>query len=198
MKNRSSDTKKVVDAADVDKLKDFLIRALDNDAILHGKFISELGAGNSITMRDFYKETNAQFAHTLAKYGYNFSTYLGGYADEIEAYEKTGDAAEAARMYCDVAKGIVNNVVMLDNSDAEEVYDFEQCMMGIARCMNKVGKHAAKQSYIRYMFSLLQDNYGYWDSCEDALEKMCTLKEDLRYWNRLKNSTKSAKRAKAG
>ena len=195
MKNRSSDTKKAVDAVGVDKLKNFLIQALDNDAILHGKFISELGNSDSITIRDFYKEANAQFASTFAVSGYGSSTSLGNYADEIEAYEKTGDAAEAARMYCDVAKGIVNNVVMLDNSDAEEVYDFEQCMMGIARCMNKIGKHKAKQSYIRYMFSLLQDNYGYWDSCEDALEKMCTLKEDLQYWGRLKNS---AKRAKAG
>ena len=198
MANTSSDTRKAVNAADADQLKDFLVRALDNDATLRGQFVKELGGDGSTVMRDFYKETNAEFAKTREMYGYGFSANIGQLADDVEEYEKTGEAAEAARMYCDIAKGIVNNVEMLDHSDAEEVYDFEQCVMGIARCMNQIGKHAAKQDYISYMVALLRDNPGYWDPCEDALEKMCTLKEDLKYWGRLKDSVKTAKRTKTG
>ena len=83
---------------------------------------------------------------------------------------------------------------MLDHSEAFEIEDFSTAIRGMVGCINRQGmSHETKREYISYLFKLVQDNYGYWDACEDALTGICTDRVDLEYWNELLGPVMPAK-----
>lgn len=188
------DIKSILNDADPELLKDFLLPALREDVSLRKKFLDRFAGTDKTHLRDLYKEVDQEFAKTRREAGYGLSTNLDGYLDSVKEYERNGSMAEAARMYHDIARGIVKNSDMLDHSEAFEVEDFSMAIRGMVGCINRQDmSHETKRGYISYLFKLVQDNYGYWDACEDALAGICTGRADLEYWNELLGSVMPAK-----
>ena len=188
------DIKSILDDADPELLKNFLLPVLGEDVSLRKKFLDGFAGTGKAHLRDFYKEVDQEFAKTRREAGYGSSTDLDGYLDSVKEYERDGSMAEAVRMYHDIARGIVKNSDMLDHSEAFEIEDFSTAIRGMVGCINRQGmSHETKREYISYLFKLVQDNYGYWDACEDALTGICTDRADLEYWNELLGPVMPAK-----
>ena len=153
---------------------------------LRGRFMSRFGRAGSMPPRDYRREIDALYGNAdcdARRYGVapDFYRFFGA----AKACEEGGDPAEAARIYREISEAITRNVGVIDNTDGDNIEDFDNAMRGMTSCtMRQKSGREQRRLYISYLVKQFvgNDSEYFEDVYCRSIEETCTDRQDLAYW----------------
>ena len=168
------------------QMKGFLVTEMESDEGLRGRFMSRFGRAGSMPPRDYRREIDALYGNAdcdARRYGVapGFYRFFGA----AKACEEGGDPAEAARIYREISEAITRNVGVIDNTDGDNIEDFDNAMRGMTSCtMRQKSGREQRRLYISYLVKQFvgNDSEYFEDVYCRSIEETCTDRQDLAYW----------------
>jgi hypothetical protein len=175
-------------------LRSFLRREMERLPELRDRFMACFSTGGEGKSLADYKE-EVESLYDLAE-----DRGLVPYGEEIdfkplkelaEIYIQKGDFLEAAKIYQALFETIAEKMDNVDDSDGYYGEEFSDDLDLLVDCIIEAGQDAeSRRIYIKYLLDnyLRGDPDYFQDNYREALEKLCTSKEDLAYWKEMLES----------
>lgn len=194
MKRSSSELERmetVLERTKARALKDFLRQEMERLPDLRARFMAsfaEEGEGRSLS--DYKEEVESLYDlaedHGFVPYGKDID--FKPLQELAEIYIQKGNLLEAARIYEALFETVDEKMDEVDDSDGYYGGVFADSLEAFLDCINNAGLEAKdKREFIKDLFDkyLKGDSDFFQSDYTDALERLCTSEEDLRYWKEL-------------
>ena len=177
--------KGVLNGASHAELREFLESAMARDKNLRKQFMAYFGAD---TRRNYREEMDAAYSRAYSTDVYEARVNLGEFFDAARMKEKGGSLDEAVRIYTDISEVVAANMERIYDSSGRYDRYFFKAVRGMTDCINGQSlEHQQKRVHISYLFerAVSFDPPEFEECYQDALEGICTDRQDLEHWKSL-------------
>jgi len=181
----------ILKKADPEELRGFLRRELEKRPDLMERFMacfSQAGQGRSLSHYKNEAESLYDDAECHGYVSYGTDIDFSAITDLAELYIEKEDFQEAAKIYQALTETIAEKMDEVDDSDGYYGEEFSDGLDLLVDCIIDAGPGwVCRKSYIKYLMDkyLRRDPDYFQDNYREALEKLCTTDDDLKYWKEL-------------